>query len=316
MRLYRLNESDSSREDAVINQFMKAYRSQRIDAYSGKTYTDYYPITDLKLTESSYSRKSSNSWYEFIVLTDTSDIVAARSYLFDGKKIYQHGFFEATITTIDDMNGNEIEGTLIKHNLYDSQRKTYRGNFYEGKSAFKSIRTKILSTYNNANDIDALKVSDKAIDMNDDDSLVAHYNYDVTGLDITYNPEYSGNIPEDLTDTINALDRISNKGIWGKYVVKAKKNGYSHRDPYTITLHTNRLKVLDDNQSPCTVSLTITITPSSTVIDSVYTLRDLMNDLSDELSARSTYDDRIIINRPLVMRDFKIIDKVIKNHEA
>lgn len=306
-----INESDSSAEDTAIDQFERTYRSQKTNAYSSKSFADLYPITDIKLT-----RSSDNNSSEFLVLTDTSTTVAARSYLFDGRRIHQHGFFEATITTIDDMNGNKVKGTLIKRNLYDPLRETYRGNFYEGKSAFRTIRSKILSTYNNADSIDDLKVPDKAIDINDNDSLVAHYNRDVTGLSITYNPRFSGNIPEDLSDTINALDRINSKGIWGKYVVKAKKNGYSHNDPYTITLHTNRLKVLDDDQAQCTVSFTITITSNRTVIDSVYTLKNIMNDLSDKLDASRTYGDSIIINRPLVMRDFRIIEEVIRNHRA
>ena len=314
MWLYRLNESDSSLEDAVINQFKKDYSNYRSRVYPDNP--NGYPITDLKIVGS-----SKNNQYDIIVLTDTSDTIAMRILRYNGSRIDLTGYYEAFITTIKDMNGDKINGTLIRQNLYDPEHKCYYGNFYEGSSALRKIRRRILNAYNKADSADSLKPITKSVDIDDDKSLVAHYNYDVTGIEKNYNTDYPGNIPDKLYDSTVAVNKIANKGIWSSYRADASHNGWQDR-PYSIELYTKDTSVLDDTGVSDKLSLHITINSDESIIEPfskylgipITYFSNILKDIAKNISNSTVYKSEVIVDRPIVMRDFRVIEKVVANH--
>ena len=299
MKLVRLNESMS---DESLNGFKKEYR--HISNYLSPKNPHDFPMTDVKLVDHRRHDK-------FVVLTDTNSTIAVRSFYKKSNGDYELGeYIEVFTATMKDNNGDNVQGTYVRHNNPNRSVGGYVADFYDDTSLINDLRNQIRKIYTRSNDawFNAGKFSSGI--SSDDPSHVARYE-DASNY-TKFNPYYPGNIPEELQNSFTAYNNLVNDNFWGGY---HKINPPSNNDdlPFEIEINSDRLKksafvkvVITQDSSRISISGNLTDYP------------DLCDDLAEALNGRSikrgSYPRYVQVNRPLKMRDFRVIEKIVKSH--
>ena len=298
MKLVRLNESMS---DESLNRFKKGYRY--VSNYLSPENPHDFPMTDVKLVD--HRRHD-----EFVVLTDTNSTIAVRSFYRKSNGDYGLGdYIEVFTTTMKDSNGNAVQGTYVRHNNPNLFVGGYVADFYDDTSLLIDLRNQIRNIYNRSDNLwfSADKFSTSISD--DDPSHVAWYE-GATGY-TKFNPYYPDNIPAKLRDSFTAYNNLDDN-FWSGY---RNVSPPSDKDDlsFKIEINSDRLKKsafveVVINQKNTRISI------SGNLID----YPDLCDDLADALNGRNikrgSYPRYVQINRPLKMRDFRVIEKIVKSH--